>query len=196
MSHGTALRKARLSKRECSRHQVCTNRSREPSTNMRRIQVTISSIQEERSLSPPRPKSSSQSSSKSPKPLPNQSFGRAAITLRSLRHSRKVDGAYQDVLPPAALTQSRRKGRNRQCAFRAKIDLETCIGLLSPTEAWYSQHGKRTEWRTREPVFYSQRNTLDESTAKKTNKSVNAATSPRWVAHPSPFQIPSSRFTA
>ena len=43
---------------------------------------------------------------------------------------------------------------------------------------------------------YSQRKTFAESTVKKRNNTVIAETSPMWVIHPSPFQIPLSRFTA
>jgi hypothetical protein len=52
------------------------------------------------------------------------------------------------------------------------------------------------EWKTPEQSSYSQRKTFAESTVQKRNDTVIAATSPMWVNHLSPFQIPLSRFTA
>lgn len=57
--------------------------------------------------------------------------------------------------------------------------------------AWDS--GRNTSSKLR---CHSQRKTLAESTVKKRNNTVIAATSPRWANHLSPFQIPLSRLTA
>jgi len=52
------------------------------------------------------------------------------------------------------------------------------------------------DWTVPQRRSYSQRKTFAESTVQKRNDRVSAATSPMWVNHVSPFQIPLSRFTA
>jgi hypothetical protein len=56
--------------------------------------------------------------------------------------------------------------------------------------------GSAIEWMRQEQGFYSQRKTFAESIVQNRNNRVIATTSPIWVSHLSPFQIPLSKFTA